>query len=525
MWLYWQTKGRGDNDERPPLETYDRVCGGCGNKLLLHHALIHLLNASGYRDVDVSFDHTMHLAKFANCPFCFSGIGWHPGKPPPDEDISPEVAMKMERIERLREKLETPAENPVERRNRISEVLKKRGSVDTSFAEFIEISSPRNPKPSEEESETTSPKIKPLYPEKPEWVFGAEPRLNAPIVKAEQIDAAVLEVGVDFHLQDLENETAESHSKNSEAAKVEISFENIPDPQFEGVARCPNHPEKNADRTCPLCYRNVCVNCMAFVEGVSGCRDCFGDYKIRRMYDIPNDWQKRRSVELEPEKLPDRYAGFGIIKIESEGAPATSTHRFIAHAIDGLLAAAILGFFQLIYSFPLNHSFVGLSDMIIELADRQGEMMLNHYSHAEAAGRALGFDRLFNLGIKSGAVWWIAGWPILAWIFAGLIPATLMRSPGQHLCNLAVVDASGRWISPLAALYRALLAIPAVLSFGFLAILNYRLGQAGASLTDTWMHTRVVTFSGRRWVPPRDMRVVRVALFSQRTEQENPIDT
>ena len=523
MWLYWQTKGRSESEERPPLETYHRGCASCGNKLTLHHALIHLLNASGYREVGVEYEHTKHIAKFQSCPFCFSGIGWHPGKPPPDEEITPETAMKLERIERLRVKLDAPEDNPAERRSRITGALRKKSSVDTSFAEYIEFegSDTREAQKSEPAAEA-KPKIQPVYPEKPEWIFGREEdEESVPAPSAMLAD----ELDVDFN--DLATPYTEAESSLEAAAgeTVELTFEGLPDPHYEGVARCPNHEHKNADRICPLCYREVCVECMAFVDGVTGCRECFGDYKIRRMFDIPPDWESRPRIELEPQVLPERYAGFGFVKIDSEGAPASSRHRFFAHALDGALSAFILGLLQFLYTFPLNETFERMSRIIAAMLDKESVVDFYLYSPAEALGRTLGFGWLYDLGVTSGWAWWIVCWPALTWLFAGVIPAAFLRSPGQHLCNLAVVDSSGRWISGLSAVYRVLLAIPGVLSFGALAALNYALGPtAGSSLTDSWMHTRVVTYSGRRWAPPRDMRVVRVAVLGERRRRSEEVE-
>ncbi len=515
MWLYWEKKGRADTDEIPPLEIYDRICTSCGNKLSLHHALIHLLNASGYRDVDVGFNHQLHLASFANCPFCFGAIGWHPGKPPPPEEISPERAMKAEQIERLRDKLESERDCPKDRSRRISEVLKKRAGIDTSLAEFIEISAHGLNTAEKSSKRVDSPAMKPVYPQRPEWIFGSDYGVNFPNQVSEtEISEGEVELGDEYFRIEPATSFEKSEERSTEALEVEISFEDDPDPLLEGVSRCPNHPGKNSDRSCPFCHRSVCSYCMAFVEGVYACRDCFGDHKIRRMYSIPNDWESRKSINLEPDELPDRMKGFGIIKIDSEGAPATSLHRFCAHAIDGLLAAIIAGISQFLFSFPLSGFFERLSEWVVTLLNADGPAMLQIYSNAEALGRTLGFGGLFDAGLSSGFVWWAVCWPLITWIFIGLTSPIFMRSPGQQLCNLALVDASGRWISFVSGFFKSLLAIPGVLSLGLLAILDYALGPApGVSLTDSWLNTRVVTFSGTKWQPARDMRIARVAVL------------
>jgi len=543
MWLYWERKKLSETDPPPPLEVYDRVCLSCGSKLTLHHALIHLLNASGYRNVNVGFDHKKQIAYFENCPYCFSGIGWFPGKPPPEEEISTEQALVLDRIMRLEKLLDAETDDVEERHKRISRAVRGKREIDTDFVRFIEYEGADIVSPDSTEQKPSGRVPKRKVAEKIEWIF---PREDESLEEVDADLAADLHssnddtpFGIELPFEDeadsaldsvpgADDEVPSLESLRDPAAELGSTDNEVlgepyeVDPVLDGISRCPNHPNRNADRECPLCHQKYCSDCMFLVNGVYGCGGCFDNPKIRRMYDLPRDWKTRRPAEFEPSPIPKEYRGFGLVKITYEGVPANPGHRLIAHLADALLAALILGLLQFLFSGPFNRAFEALHQSVMAVLKRVHFNNVDYHSlladlpHAEAVGRAFGFGWLMDFGVAAHLAWWIVGLPLLTWYFIAIWTTRTSRSPGQTMCNLIVVREDGTRLGLWANLVRAAGAVAGVLSFGLLAFLSYTSGPADRiGFVDGISHFRVVTYSGQRIRPP-DGRIIMVAAVDGR---------
>jgi uncharacterized RDD family membrane protein YckC len=507
MWLYWEHKKLTENEPPPPLETYERVCKKCCAKLSLHHALLHFLNAAGYRTVAVEFEPKRQIAHFENCPFCFTGVGWYPGKPAPEIEISPEEEMVVEHTQRLSEVISKPQDDPLLRHKRISSVIKRTSEVDAGFVEYLEYDRADIRRKDEAAAGGSKSTVRRRVSDDYELVFPAEGEVAEGSGAGERnrdsdsrLDGIKLtdKLGSDDGFDSIWNVmqadsisanglAVESIKKGNDAVEIPIDV----DPLLDGVPRCPNHDYRNADRECPFCHRRLCRDCMAFVRGVYGCRDCFGDFKIRNMFDIPRNWESEKSIELGPAPVTEGLEWFGLVRIEYEGALATPRHRFIAHLVDFVIAMLVLLPFQYLFlRFPF--------DTQEEINDAIANWLPQAVRNA----------------IPPVALFAIATLPILTWFFVAVISFFRSRSPGQQLTNLVIVREDGYAPGFLILLIRAIYAIFGVLSLGVLALISYGVGPAASISYLDWLSGyRVVTFSGMRAVH-RDERVLRVAAIA-----------
>ncbi|MEP0814617.1 MAG: RDD family protein [bacterium] len=528
MWLYWQKKSEGES-EASALETYERICDKCGNRLSFHHALIHLLNARGYREMKVAFDHKRAVAHFESCPYCFSGVGWFPGKPPPEVEIPDEEKSKSEQKERIARLLGTPKEDAETRSRKIAGSLARRPDVDVGLFEYIEYEG-ADMTPAELRARREAAYDKRLADaarlERPEIVYPREFDLpgeasdggeDAPEIASEP-------EGIEFRFHELEA-PAVADDENRDADALEFDWEDEPEPRIEGVPRCPNHDYRNADRECPLCHRRMCRKCMALVKGVYACRDCFDSYLIRNAYEIPKDWAKHPQVDLRPTPVRAGARRYGLVRIDYEGVPARPGHRLLAHIVDAALAAAVAGLLQLAFLHPLRGLAQSFGNAVDWIARRSGNLDFAGLDPGEALAKLCGLGGLLERGFTPQAIWWLVGLPAIAWIFIGLAPVFSGRSAGQRACNIAPVDDSGRSPDLRPRIARALFAVLGIASAGVLALVSYVWGPGEAyGLADRLTGTRVVTYRGDNAYPPAGDFMVRIAAAgaTNKTGEEIP---
>ena len=243
-------------------------------------------------------------------------------------------------------------------------------------------------------------------------------------------------------------------------------------------------------------------------------------HAIRKMFDIPKDWESRPPLPLDPAPVPEKDVRRGAVPIEYEGVPASPVHRLYAHAIDFVLAGGIAAYISLLgMIIP-----AGIVNRTVQFCrviyDHAGVHYYRYMPYDELLARISGFGFLVNLGIPVETIYWAVTVSFFAWIFVSVAPSLRGRSPGQQECNLAVLDATGREAGFFQHLVRMAGGAIGVLTCGVLAYLSYFWGSAhNCGLIDSLTGTRVVTYRGNAPFPARGERVINISPGGARADR------